>query len=111
MKILLIIIIIGFFKNIFLYFYTPIIKKPYEYNGFIYEENIEPNDYFSEKIDIEGVLFLPYSSLYLMIDSENIIDIYILNSRNYILFLEFKSQGGTLDDIKYILGQQGRQTE
>lgn len=102
-NILIIVIILGLFLNIFLWLLSPVFNLPIEkIENSYYDYHIRNDDYFVQEIQINKPVILPYSDLFVNYRADSIIDVYILDSKNYIKYLEIKTQGGNLDILNYI---------
>lgn len=108
-KILIIVVILGLFLNLFLWLLLPAFSLPIDkIEKSYYDYNIRYDSYFIQEIKINKPVILPYSDFFLNYRADRTIDVYILNSKNYVKFLEIKTQGGNLDDLNYIAHHDNR---
>ncbi len=107
-KMLLIIIIVGVFINLFLYLLTPILFLPvYKYQR-SYSSPIQFNEYFTVELQTNQYI-LPYVDIVIYCESDDIIGIYLFTLNQYSDYQALKNSGGDLTEIDYIFFQNNFQ--
>lgn len=82
---------------------TPVIKIPlYTQQNTIFNETIYPDENFSERIGWSGITNYPISDIYLSIQTDRDIYLYIFNQNQYIHYLERKVQSLSITNLECI---------
>ncbi len=82
---------------------TPLIKTPlYTQQDTIYSKTIYPEEFYNEKIDWAGLNWFPYSEIYVSLQTDRDVYLYIFNQNQYLHYLERKAESLSITNLDCI---------